>query len=517
MVHIPHPRIVLGAIIGVQCALRLIYVSQRDCPLPPAPDEAHYWLWSQQLSYWYYSKGPVVAWLIAAGQRLGDWLGLTPLAGLRLGAIVCGNLTLLALYALSAMTLRCEQLALRTVLVVCCMPVFAAGSILMTIDAPLVCVWAWAIVAGYRAIHSDRVAWWVVVGWLGCLGVLTKPTMLLILPTLALAARVQGQGWGGPLLAGCIASLGLVPMLVWNAQHHWLTVRHIATQAGWTEQPVGLLGLLTFGAGQLAVTLGFWLIAWLRALASYTHGRLCSAGEQYLVCCSLPVLGFFAAHSLLKPALPNWPMPAYLAALPLTVAWLHGHASRWARRFAWLICLLGLGLTLLAHFPQPLRPALAVWATRLAGDDPFPLRRLDPTWRLCGWPTLAQAIEQIRAQLRRAGDEPIVAVTEWTIAGELSFHLPDRPTVYTLGRLVRDRFCQCDLIEPHPFATPQPFVGKTFIIVGYLSTELADLFADVGPVQEICHWEGAMPIRGWRVQICTGYRGLSQRVDVNRF
>ncbi|MBF8261431.1 MAG: conserved membrane protein of unknown function, partial [candidate division NC10 bacterium] len=36
-----------------------------------APDEAHYWTWSKRLDWSYYSKGPMVAYLIALSTRLG--------------------------------------------------------------------------------------------------------------------------------------------------------------------------------------------------------------------------------------------------------------------------------------------------------------------------------------------------------------------------------------------------------------------------------------------------------------
>ena len=35
-------------------------------PFDLAPDEAHYWEWSRRLDYGYYSKGPAIAWTIAA-------------------------------------------------------------------------------------------------------------------------------------------------------------------------------------------------------------------------------------------------------------------------------------------------------------------------------------------------------------------------------------------------------------------------------------------------------------------
>ena len=41
-----------------------------SCPLDLAPDEAHYWDWSRHLDWSYYSKGPLVAYLIRGGCAL---------------------------------------------------------------------------------------------------------------------------------------------------------------------------------------------------------------------------------------------------------------------------------------------------------------------------------------------------------------------------------------------------------------------------------------------------------------
>ena len=36
-------------------------------PYDLAPDEGHYWDWSRHLDWSYYSKGPLIAWIIRAG------------------------------------------------------------------------------------------------------------------------------------------------------------------------------------------------------------------------------------------------------------------------------------------------------------------------------------------------------------------------------------------------------------------------------------------------------------------
>ena len=65
--------------------------------------------------------------------------------------------------------------------------------------------------------------------------------------------------------------------------------------------------------------------------------------------------------------------------------------------------------------------------------DPPIERRLDPTCRLCGWRTLAAAVDAERAALRSAGDEPLVAGAPWVVPGELAFYCDGQPAAYHVG------------------------------------------------------------------------------------
>jgi 4-amino-4-deoxy-L-arabinose transferase-like glycosyltransferase len=81
------------ALTGVLTGLRLLALF--NTPLELYPDEAQYWLWSRELAWGYYSKPPMVAWLIAAGTAVGGddepWI--------RLGATLAHAVAPLALYA----------------------------------------------------------------------------------------------------------------------------------------------------------------------------------------------------------------------------------------------------------------------------------------------------------------------------------------------------------------------------------------------------------------------------------
>src|SRR5262249_11822277 len=144
-------------------ALHVVYLAH-DCPLDLAPDEAHYWDWSRHLDWSYYSKGPLVAYLIRIGCELGGPLSqrltASDMLAVRLPAVVCGALLLVSLYVLAALVYRREALAAAVVAVALTLPPVAAGASLMTIDTPYTCCWGWALVLGHQAVFRGfRWAW----------------------------------------------------------------------------------------------------------------------------------------------------------------------------------------------------------------------------------------------------------------------------------------------------------------------------------------------------------------------
>ena len=63
------PRIgFLTLLVGLS-GLNLLYVWK--CPLDLCGDEAHYWEWARHIDICYYSKGPVVAYLIWLATHIG--------------------------------------------------------------------------------------------------------------------------------------------------------------------------------------------------------------------------------------------------------------------------------------------------------------------------------------------------------------------------------------------------------------------------------------------------------------
>src|SRR5947209_1632486 len=154
-------RSLAAALILGSAALHVAYLV-RDCPLDLAPDEAHYWDWSRHLDWSYYSKGPLVAWLIRASCAIfGEWSEQhtgSLMFAIRLPAVVCGSLLLVSLYILTVQVFARPRLGLAVVSGALTLPTIAAGSTLMTIDSPYTCCWGWALVLAHRAVFT-RSGW----------------------------------------------------------------------------------------------------------------------------------------------------------------------------------------------------------------------------------------------------------------------------------------------------------------------------------------------------------------------
>lgn len=518
----------LAALLIVSAAVLHIAFLARGCVLDLSPDEAHYWLWSQNLDWSYYSKGPLVAYLIRLGTELAGGLSLSltgnAMLAVRLPAVVCSSLLLVSLYLLTTLVFRRERLALGVVALALTLPPVAVGASLMTIDAPYTCFWGWALVAGYYACIR-RAAWaWPVAGILVGLGILAKYTMVVWLPSAGLFLlfdRERRQLLLRPgfwVMTGC-AALCCLPILIWNAQHDWVTVRHVFMQAG-VEGTKGLklLGPLRYVGTQFALLLGYWFAVWAIAMVVYRPWKQADEGVRYLWWMSAPMFGMFLAFSLrTNGGEPNWPVTAYLSGLVLAAAWLaqqlQNSTGRW--RLASYACLgsacaAGIGLTLLVHFATEAQPLLAFLSGPPTEQRPLPLRRFDPTCRLRGWRHLAAEVDRLRRDVAAEdGEEPLLAGNAWTLPGELSFYCEGHPTVYSLGLGLGDRWSQFDLWHPNPVLDPASFRGKTFILVGTPSDALNEAFpGGVSSILPVIYSEKGQPITVWQILVCRGYNGV---------
>jgi 4-amino-4-deoxy-L-arabinose transferase-like glycosyltransferase len=515
-------RIIASLLILGSAALHIAYLAC-SCPLDLAPDEAHYWDWSRHLDWSYYSKGPLVAYLIRLGCLLaGGWarsMTGNEMLAVRLPAVCCGGLMLIGLYVLAVQVYQREKLGLAVVAAALVMPPVIAGATLMTIDAPYTCCWTWSLVLGHRAIFNKSSWAWAATGLVVGLGILAKYTMLLWFPSFGLFLLLRPEYRRlflrpGPWIMTAVAGVLCFPILIWNMQHHWVSFRHVSGQAG-IEPGLGIrwLGPLEYVAIQAALLLGFWFLVWLRALWQGRHSAM--ASETYLWSMSVVTFCLFLAFSIRTSEEPNWPVAGYLSGLVLAMNWLGVELGTQRLGYRRLLqssiagtSLLGLVLIAFMHHSEWVHPVLAGLAGPPTLAHPLPARTLDPTCRLRGWRTLAEALDRCRARLEAQGLEPVLAGTSWTIPGEVGFYCAGHPTVYSLGLALGDRHSQYDLWRPNPVDDAECFRRRTFIVVGEVPPSLCSCFEVVDPVEKIEYRVNGLPVAQWSLTVCRAFKGM---------
>lgn len=492
-------------IIVAVASLRLWFLVS-ETSLSLSTDEAHYWDWSRHLDYCYYSKGPLVAWLI----RASCWLwGADTMTAVRLPAVLCSALTQLGIYLLMCRIFHDARFAFFAILAAQTLPFLHVGGMLMTIDAPYVLAWTWAVLVAHKILFSSesngqQLGWWSLLGVIVAVGVLAKHNMALFVPSLGLFLLLSPAhrhellrpGFWLMTLIGAIAGGG--PILLWNSQHGWVTFLHVGTQAGLQSDSSALrwFGPLEFIGMQAGLLLGFWFVLMVlglvRVIRQWRQGK--AVGQMlFLAVMALPVLLICFFFSFKVRIEPNWPITSYVTGLILA-AWVlrdNIHLPIW-RRTALTFCTIGLVLSLLIHHSEWLYPLHQKLMPEVS------VRKWDATSRLKGFLALAADVQELSGQ---QSQPPMILGTNWSLTGALAFHLPGQPAVYCLGPVSGSRQSQYDFWRPNPVFDPSYFAEQDAIIIGDISPQIRQAFESVEETKMVYAKEHGLVVAQWPVTV----------------
>ena len=302
-------------------------------PLELYPDEAQYWLWSRELAWGYYSKPPMVAWLIAASTGIGGQAE----AWIRVSAPLTHAAAALALYGAGA-RLYGGWTGFWAVVLYSLMPAVQLSSGLMTTDAPLLmflslALWSYAVLWRSEADPTRRLAAAGVGLFLG-LAFLSKYAAVYFLVGIVVHAAASREvrrrwSWPGLALAGAAFALVIAPNLAWNAAHGFSTVSHTAANANWAEAERFNPGeLADFVFAQLGVFGPLPLLVLLLGAARLLLRRGGPDADLALLGFILPPLLIVTAQAFISRANANWAAAAYAPASVLVAAWLVRRRAR---------------------------------------------------------------------------------------------------------------------------------------------------------------------------------------------
>lgn len=416
-------------LIGAALVFRLIYAA---CfATNPAGDEAYYWDWGRQLDYGYYSKPPFIAWLYA----FVDWIGGGSLFGIRATAAVLGTTSLFLLYHL-ATALFSARAGWYAVLLGLAAPANAVLSFFLTIDAPLVICWTTALWMFWRIVDGKSGGGTYLILLLALsTGHLCKQ-MMMVFPLIAIIFAGLGSETRHllkrPLLWMVLLGsyLSLLPPLVWNARHDWITFHHtshhfeVKSEGGnvIAERLGDFLSFLGTQLGVLSPGTAFVLFA--LALGGLPLLRRAGLPHRFLLTFGALPLAVMLLLALRQGLQPNWAAVFYLSGIILVAAWYEGAVSAafppapWRRLFP---VTLAVGFLLVGYF-YAAPPVFSVLGK--SGHT------ADPNRRLLGYEALAHAVQSTRENLPGDVAPFLLVIGHRDLTSQLAFGLPDQPRVY---------------------------------------------------------------------------------------
>ncbi len=389
-------------------------------------DEAYQWLWSKHLALSYFSKPPLIAYT----QWLGTHLFGDRAFGVRFFSPVCaavGSLVMLRFFARHVNA----RAGFWLVALVNVTPLAILGSTVLTVDPLLVLFWTLAMAAGWRAAQADgRTRDWLWVGlWMG-LAFLSKYTALLqwlcwaVFFALWKPARVQLRK-PGPYLALLVNALCATPVLIWNAQHDWITAAHVATDAKldreWHFTLSHLVEFLGGSAGLLHPIL-FAAMVW----AAVAMWRRRDPLLRYFFAMGAPLFLVYLLYTLHSGVQINWIAAAIIPLWCLAAMFWDAREREGARAVrTWLAVTLvtGLFMAVLMHESDPF---IRTVNKALAAFSREPLSaKADPHRRVRGWTQMARIVSRERARFAEEGRPVFVIGGHYGTTSLLSFYMPE--------------------------------------------------------------------------------------------
>jgi hypothetical protein len=453
-----------------------------------APDETYYWLCAQTPTFVCWDEPSMVAWWIWLSTHI---LGDTAL-GIRMPTILAVLVTSLAVFG-TARELFSAEIGRRAVLWFNAMILIGVGAIFSTPDAPSTLFWSlalWAIAAIWR---TGRASLWLLVGLFAGLGCVSKFTNLFFgLGLLAwLLLDPAGRRWlFSPWLwaGGLIAVIVFLPVLLWNAQHEWISFYRLFVRVAAHKNTFRYIG--EFVLSQVGLLNP--LIAFFAALAGFTvwARRAEPQRDPYFLLLSTmaPLLIYMFIHAFHARVQANWLVPIYPQIAILAAAYVDPRRMpRFRLRLAQSVAPVGISLStiIILYLAHPVR---------------LPLPIPNPGDRLEGWQDFATAVASVGKQ----NGASWIATTNYDVNAELAFYegatepvqeivererynfaplgtLPQRPAILVLSEkeMKLRRFNHCfSVIEPIATVARR---GPNGLIARYtIARASGGLFSDEG-------------------------------------
>jgi hypothetical protein len=389
-------------------------------------DEAYYWIWSKHLAGGYYDHPPMVALVIRAGTSIA---GDTEF-GVRLVSILLALPMSFAVFRSAELLFGSMRVAASATILLNVTLMASVGTTIITPDSPLLLAASFVLFFLAKLLETGRGTWWLAVGAAVGFGLLSKYTALFFGPAILIWLLVvpKQRHWllsPWPYLGGIVAAAMFMPVILWNAEHQWVSfIKQIGRARIEDFNPKFIAELVPiqfiFATPPVAILGAMGLYALHMRKTGTMSARVLVEVMFWIITL------YFVWHSLHARVEANWFAPVYPAfAIAAAVA---AHLVPWQAR-AQGIC------SFCLRWASPIAIMMFALLIVQANTGVLTGYRRDPTVRSVGvgWRALAAEIEAVRV---RAGATCVLAPDYGTVSW-LSFYLPHTTCVMQPTQRIR--------------------------------------------------------------------------------
>ncbi|ACT57833.1 ArnT family glycosyltransferase [Hirschia baltica] len=292
-------------------------------PLNIGPDEAQYWRWSTELDWGYYSKPPLIAWMISLTTSIfghSEW-------AIRFYAPFGHGFAAFFLFLLGKKAFDVRTGAWAAAIYMMMPGVWLSSNIIST-DGLLLPCWSAAITLLWY--QRENTSWLkaILMGLAIGFAFLAKYAAIYILVGFVLAAIVDKKTRQALLSWKTLATLAtgfavILPNILWNAAHDFATLGHTADNANWENSTFNPENMIKFFQDQMGVfgPVSFIILLGGLAIILPKTDKASAAKDRWFLCFILPALIIIAGQAFVSRAHANWAASAYPAASVLVAAW----------------------------------------------------------------------------------------------------------------------------------------------------------------------------------------------------
>ena len=339
-------------------------------------DEAQYWTWSQGLDWGYYTKPPMIAWIIySTTSILGDaeWAARISSPILHAGTSFFCALTAHKLYGRNA--------AFWAGVTFLTLPAVSFSSCIISTDVPLLFFWSMSLYLLVRNIDGKSLNLSLLLGLALGFGLLSKYAMAYFFICVLISCiffkdyRWVLKTWNGLVSIGT-AGLILIPNIIWNIDRQWVTVTHVGDNVNLKAQLFNFQNLTSFLGEQFGVFGPILFLTLIFLVFLFLRGKI-EKRESRLLCFIVPILLIVTVQSFISRANANWAAPAYIAATILVAGWLSINYHRWILKVSFSLHTLTTAIIIFYFLSIP---------------GYYPPLKSDPLRKLRGWSELSQSL-----------------------------------------------------------------------------------------------------------------------------